>query len=86
MVLRFIRSKLILLLILPTPTCGKDVRPFFKHVEFYYRFVRNFSEIAKPLSSLIAKEVPLCLSEDYLEVFAKQKEALTTTSILHSPI
>ena len=46
---------------LPGPTCVKDVRSFLGHAEFYYRFIQDFSKIAKPLSSLLAKNVSFSL-------------------------
>jgi len=44
---------------LPPPTSLKGVRSFVGHVGFYRRFVKDFSKIAKPLTQLLVKDVPL---------------------------
>ena len=41
------------------------------------------AKIAKPLSSLLAKDVPFRFSKECLKAFTKLKEALTTAPILH---
>ena len=43
---------------LPLPTCVNDVRYFLGHFSFYRIFIKHFSKIAKPLSSLLAKDMP----------------------------
>ena len=53
---------------------------------FYRRFIKDFSKIAKPLSSLLAKDVPFHFSEECHEAFSKFKEALTFALILYPPI
>ena len=64
----------------------KEVRSFLGHAGFYRRFIRDFSKIAKPLSNLLAKDVPFRFSDECLEAFFKLKDALTSASILHPPI
>ena len=64
----------------------KEVRSFFGHASFYCRFIRDFSKIAKPLTNLLAKEVPFHFSEECLVAFTKIKEALTSAPVLHPPI
>ena len=70
---------------LPPPTCVKQVRSFLRHAGFYRRFIKDFSKITKPLSNLLAKDVPFHFSEECLKAFSKLKEALTSTLILHPP-
>ena len=43
---------------LPPPTNVNEIRTFLGHARFYRRFIANFSQIAEPLISLLAKDVP----------------------------
>ena len=38
---------------LPPPSSAKGIRSFLSHAGFYRRFIKNFSQIAKPLSNLL---------------------------------
>jgi hypothetical protein len=40
----------------PTPTTVKQVRGFLGFGNFYRQFIRNFSELAKPLNDLLKKD------------------------------
>ena len=60
------------------PTSVKGVRSFLRHVDFYRRFIRDFSKIAKPLAQLLVKDVPFEFDEECLSTFHKLKEALIT--------
>ena len=68
---------------LPLPTYVKDIRSFPRHTDLYHRFVKDVSKVAKPLSSLLAKDMPLHLSKECELAFTNLMEALTTTLILH---
>jgi hypothetical protein len=39
------------------PTNVKGIHNFLRHVGFYRRFIQNFSQIARPLMHLLAKDV-----------------------------
>jgi len=80
------KAKTDLIINLSPPTCVKEVRSFLGHVDFYRRFIRDFSKITKPLTNLLAKEVLFHFSEDCLVAFTELKEALTSTPVLHPPI
>jgi len=80
------KEKIDLIANLPPPACVKDIRSFLGHVGFYRRFIQNFSKIAKPLTNLIAKDVPFHFSEKCLNAFNRLKEALTSAPILYPPI
>jgi len=68
------------------PTCVKEVRSFLRHAGFYCRFIGDFSKIVKPLTNLLAEEVPFHFSKDCLVAFTKLKQALASAPILHPPI
>jgi hypothetical protein len=44
------RAKIDAISKLPLPTTVKQIRSFLGHVGFYHRFIKNFSQISKPLS------------------------------------
>ena len=50
------KSKIELIVNLPTPKSIKDVISFLGHAGFYRRFIKNFSVISKPLSNLLTKD------------------------------
>ena len=64
----------------------KEVRSFLRYAGFYRRFGKDLSKIVKPLSNLLAKDMPFHFSDDCLEAFSKFKEALTSACALHPPI
>ena len=64
----------------------KEVRSFLRYAGFYCHFIKDFCKIAKPLSNLLAKDVPFHFSEECHEAFSKLKEALTSAPILYPPI
>jgi hypothetical protein len=41
----------------PTPTNKKEVQSFLGFINFYRRFVQDFSELARPLFDLTKKDV-----------------------------
>jgi hypothetical protein len=50
------KSKIELIVNLPTPKSVKDVRSFLGHVGFYKRFIIDFIVISKSLSNLLTKD------------------------------
>ena len=54
---------------LPPPTSVKGVRSFLGHAEFYRRFIKDFSKIAKPLCNLLEKDAPFNFDESCSKVF-----------------
>jgi len=61
---------------LPLLTCLKDIRYFLGQASFYRRFIKDFSRIIKPLSSLLAKDTPFYFSKECELAFTKLKKAL----------
>ena len=79
------KAKVVLISILPTPKCVKDIRSFLGHARFYRRFIRDFSAIARPLCNLLAKDVPFAWSQACEDTFAKLKTMLMSPPIMRSP-
>ena len=45
------------------PTTMKGIRSFLGHAIFYRRFIKDFSNIAKPLCSLLEKDIKFDFDE-----------------------
>ena len=43
---------------LPPPVNIRGIHSFLGHARFYRRFIKDFSQIARPLTSLLAKDAP----------------------------
>ena len=50
------RAKIDIIFNLPPPKSIRDVRSFLGHVDFYRRFIKDFSHISRPLCNLLQKE------------------------------
>ena len=68
---------------IPIPKIIWDVRAFIGLAGYYRRHVRNFAEIAKPLTSLTKKELPFEWTYEHQQAFQNLKEILSTE---HLPI
>ncbi|XP_074309278.1 uncharacterized protein LOC141643851 [Silene latifolia] len=66
-------------------TDSKSVRSFLGHAGFYRRFIKDFSKIAKPLTSLLLKDVPFVFDEVCLESFHRLKQDLVSAYIIRAP-
>jgi hypothetical protein len=62
---------------LPPPVNVKGIRSFLGHAGFYRWFIKNFSYIARPLTNLLAKDVPF-----ELKAFETLKLTLTSAPII----
>ena len=69
----------------PIPIYLTDVRGFIGLCSYYRRFIKDFSEQVKPLSSLTTKTSDRVWREEHTEAFKKLKEALTSTPLLSHP-
>ena len=67
------------------PTNVKRVRSFLGHAGFYRRFIKDFSHIAKPLTTLQAKDAPFNFDEECLVAFYTLKKALISAPIIQPP-
>ncbi|PIN04144.1 DNA-directed DNA polymerase [Handroanthus impetiginosus] len=67
---------------LPPPTSVKGVCSFLGHAGFYYRFIKDFSKISKPLCNLLEKDVPFKFDDTCLHDFDELKGRLISTPII----
>ncbi|GJW54258.1 reverse transcriptase domain-containing protein [Tanacetum coccineum] len=61
------------------PTNVKAIRSFLGHVGFYRRFIKDFSQIARPMTQLLVKDTPFNFSEECIQAFdnARAKDRQT---------
>ncbi|XP_027357496.1 uncharacterized protein LOC113866898 [Abrus precatorius] len=76
------RAKIDVIVSLPYPTSMKEVRSFLGHASFYRRFIKDFSRIASPLSTLLQKDVDFIFDHTCKDVFDELKRSLTSTPII----
>nr|GEZ59637.1 reverse transcriptase domain-containing protein [Tanacetum cinerariifolium] len=70
---------------LPHPTTVKGIQSFLGHVEFYRRFIKDFSKIARPITRLLEKDTLFIFSKECVEAFLTLKRKLTEAPILIAP-
>jgi len=70
---------------LPPPISVNGVRSLLGRTGFYGYFIKDFFEIAKPLTKLLAKDAPFVFTDECHEAFCRIKQALISTSIIQSP-
>jgi hypothetical protein len=63
----------------------KKICSFLGHAGFYIRFIKDFSKIARPLCSLLAKDAPFDFNEECHATFESLKKTLTLTPIIQPP-
>src|SRR5258708_30578670 len=69
----------------PTPMKVKEVQSFLGFVNFYQKFICNFSDIACPLYALTRKTQWWVWGSPEQEAFDALKKAVTSTPILAFP-
>ncbi len=70
----------------PQPTTLKELQRFLGFANFYRRFIRKFSTVAAPLTSMMKKgNQRLTWSPAAHQAFRTLKERFTTAPILHHP-
>ncbi|KAI3672539.1 hypothetical protein L6452_38629 [Arctium lappa] len=67
------------------PKTPSEVRSFLGLAGYYRKFIRDFSRIATPLTSLTKKNVKFVWMEDQKEAFQKLKDMLSSALILTLP-
>ena len=70
---------------LPPPSSVKGIRSFLGHAGFYRRFIKDFSRIAKPLSSLLVQGIPFDFDEQCVQAFSVLKDRLVSAPIVVTP-
>ena len=70
---------------LPPPINVKVIRSSLGHAGFYRRFIANFSQIDRPLTSLLAKDVPFQFTDECHKAFDTLKKALISAPIIQPP-
>ena len=68
-----------------SPTTIKGVRQFLGHAGFYRRFIKDFSNLSKPLCELLAKDAKFIWDERCQNSFDQLKQFLTTAPIVRAP-
>ena len=56
-----------------------------QHVEFYKRFIKGFSKLARPLCELLVKDAKFVWDERCQRIFEQLKSFLTTAPIVRAP-
>jgi RNase H-like domain found in reverse transcriptase/Reverse transcriptase (RNA-dependent DNA polymerase) len=69
----------------PIPNNVKQVQSFLGFVNFYRRFIQDFSDIAKPLHDLTRKDFTWNWSDACQEAFDTLKKAITSAPVLIFP-
>ena len=70
---------------MPPPSSVKGIRSFLGHAGFYRRFIKDFSQIAKPLSNLLVKGIPFEFDSQCLHAFTLLKDKLISAPIVVAP-
>jgi len=70
---------------LPPPMNVKGVRSFLGHAGFYRQFIKDFTKVAKPLRSLLNKDVAFVFNEECMEAFNDLKTILVSAPVITAP-
>src|SRR5271169_4111306 len=69
----------------PIPTTVKQVRAFLGFGNFYRRFIKKFSDLARPLNNLLKKDVKFEWTEETQTAFDTLKRKFTEEPVLIMP-
>ena len=64
------------------PSTVKGIRSFLGHAGFYWRFIRDFSKISRPLCRLLEKYANFDFNESCRSAFEEIKSRLVTAPIM----
>jgi len=79
------RAKIEVIEKLTPPINVKGIRSFLGHAGFYRHFIKDFSHIARPLTSLLAKDAPFDFTDECFDAFHTLKKALISVPIIQPP-
>ena len=63
----------------------KGIRSFLGYVGFYRQLIKDFSQIAKPLSSLLVQGTPFSFDDQCVQAFSVLKDRLVLAPIVVTP-
>jgi len=69
----------------PVPKTVKQVRSFLGFSNFYRQFIRRYSDIAKPLNTLLQKKKGFIWNEEAQKLFETLKQKFTEEPVLMMP-
>jgi transposase InsO family protein len=69
----------------PVPCSISDIRTFLGFANYHRRFIRNFAEIANPLTRLTKKNAPFVWTTEQQKAFDTLREALIKAPVLDHP-
>ncbi|GJR36100.1 reverse transcriptase domain-containing protein [Tanacetum coccineum] len=73
------KAKIDIISKLPPPINVKGIRSNLGLADFYRRFIKDFSKIARPLTKLLEKDTPFEFNDECHKAFNSLKEKLTCT-------
>ncbi|CAA7046799.1 unnamed protein product [Microthlaspi erraticum] len=79
------KAKIEVMTNLQPPKTVKDIRSFLGHAGFYRRFIKDFSQIARPLTRLLCKDINFEFTEECHKAFTKIKDALVSAPVVQPP-
>ena len=79
------QDKIEAILKFPNPTDVKTLKSFLGVSGFYRAFIKNYSQIAKPLTNLLKKDVEFHWGDEQEKSFSKLKECLSSSPVLAYP-
>ena len=79
------QAKVAIIKTLLPPTTVKGIRSFLGDVEFYKRFIKDFSKISRPLCILFENDEKFDFDESCKATFEEIKSILVTTPIMVTP-
>ena len=70
----------------PRPTYAKEVKQFVATGSYYWRFIKNFAKIARPLFDLTKKDAGFKWGDSCEAAFTEIKEALVGPEVMGHPL
>jgi len=67
------KAKIEVITKLPALKCVNDIRYFLGHAGLNRKFIKDFSKIARPLTNILAKDMPFIFDDECLNAWEKLK-------------